>query len=108
MLKQELLDPNSLSSLTAGSNAVLCWTDQSRGEAGGAAVFRSPPRPLWYQRKDNEMSHYVECKPGFKDQQTLIEALIACRFRAPPDRSACGNPWRCLATKATSGPNGPT
>ena len=26
------------------------------------------------------MSHYVECKPGFKDQQSLIEALIALGF----------------------------
>ena len=26
------------------------------------------------------MSHYVECKPGFKDQQALIEALITAGF----------------------------
>jgi hypothetical protein len=26
------------------------------------------------------MSHYVECKPGFKDQQALIEALVAVGF----------------------------
>ncbi len=26
------------------------------------------------------MSHYVECKPGFKDQQALIEALVAIGF----------------------------
>ena len=26
------------------------------------------------------MSHYVECKPGFKDQQVLIEALVAIGF----------------------------
>ena len=26
------------------------------------------------------MSHYVECKPGFKDQQSLIEALTAVGF----------------------------
>ena len=26
------------------------------------------------------MSHYVECKPGFKNQQSLIEALIALGF----------------------------
>ena len=26
------------------------------------------------------MSHYVECKPGFQDQQALIEALVAVGF----------------------------
>ena len=26
------------------------------------------------------MSHYVECTPGFKDQQALIEALVAVGF----------------------------
>ncbi len=26
------------------------------------------------------MSHYVECKPGFKDQQALIDALTAVGF----------------------------
>ena len=26
------------------------------------------------------MPHYVECKPGFKDQQSLIEALITAGF----------------------------
>lgn len=26
------------------------------------------------------MSHYVECKPGFKDQRALTEALIAVGF----------------------------
>lgn len=26
------------------------------------------------------MSHYVECIPGFKDQQALIEALVAAGF----------------------------
>ncbi len=26
------------------------------------------------------MSHYVECKPGFKDQQALIDALLAAGF----------------------------
>jgi hypothetical protein len=26
------------------------------------------------------VSHYVECKPGFKDQQALIEALVAVGF----------------------------
>ena len=26
------------------------------------------------------MSHYVECKPGFKDQRALIEALVAVGF----------------------------
>ena len=26
------------------------------------------------------MSHYVECKPGFKDQQALIDALVAAGF----------------------------
>lgn len=26
------------------------------------------------------MSHYVECEPGFKDQQALIEALVAAGF----------------------------
>ena len=26
------------------------------------------------------MSHYVECKPGFKDQQALIDALVAVGF----------------------------
>ena len=26
------------------------------------------------------MSHYVECTPGFKDQQSLIEALVAAGF----------------------------
>ena len=26
------------------------------------------------------MSHYVECRPGFKDQQALIEALVAVGF----------------------------
>ena len=26
------------------------------------------------------MSHYVECKPGFKDREALIEALCACGF----------------------------
>ena len=26
------------------------------------------------------MSHYVECLPGFKDREALIDALIACGF----------------------------
>lgn len=26
------------------------------------------------------MSHYVECKPGFKDREALIEALVAVGF----------------------------
>lgn len=26
------------------------------------------------------MSHYVECKPGFKDRESLIEALVAVGF----------------------------
>jgi len=26
------------------------------------------------------MSHYVECNPGFKDQQALIDALVAVGF----------------------------
>ena len=26
------------------------------------------------------MSHYVECKPGFKDQQALIDALVTAGF----------------------------
>lgn len=26
------------------------------------------------------MSHYVECNPGFKDQQALIEAIVAAGF----------------------------
>jgi len=26
------------------------------------------------------MSHYVECRPGFKDRQALIEALVAAGF----------------------------
>ena len=26
------------------------------------------------------MSHYVECKPGFKDCEALIEALVAVGF----------------------------
>jgi hypothetical protein len=26
------------------------------------------------------MSHYVECTPGFKDQQALIDALVAVGF----------------------------
>jgi hypothetical protein len=26
------------------------------------------------------MSHYVECKPGFKDREALIEALVAAGF----------------------------
>ena len=26
------------------------------------------------------MSHYVECKPGFKDQQALVDALVAVGF----------------------------
>ena len=32
------------------------------------------------------MSHYVECTPGFKDREALIEALVAVGSRPQSDR----------------------
>ncbi|MCK4342693.1 MAG: DUF1257 domain-containing protein [Phycisphaerae bacterium] len=49
------------------------------------------------------MSHYVECKPGFKDQQALIDALVAVGF----DRSQIETHEEALALYGYQGDTRP-